>query len=66
MGKSRRIKTKRLAEELLMKYSDLFTSDFEENKRVVQEVTTVSSKTIRNKIAGYLTSYINRGRSSGI
>jgi small subunit ribosomal protein S17e len=36
-----------------------FTGDFEENKRIVEACTNVKSKTIRNRIAGYITSKIN-------
>ncbi len=56
MGKSRRVKTKRLAEELLRQYPTKFTTDFDENKPLVEEVTIISSKTLRNQIAGYVTS----------
>ena len=33
----------------------VFTTDFEENKKLVQEYSTVSTKHLRNKIAGYVT-----------
>ncbi len=56
MGKSRRVKTKRLGEELLRQYPTKFTTDFEENKNLVEEFTIISSKTLRNQIAGYVTS----------
>lgn len=56
MGKSRRVKTKRLADELLKKYPTKFTADFDENKNLLGEVVIISSKTLRNKLAGYLTS----------
>ena len=59
MGKSRRIKTKRLAKEVLEKYPDRFTNDFAENKTLLEEVLINSTKMLRNKIAGYLTSYMN-------
>ena len=59
MGKSRRIKTKRLAQEVLEKYPDRFTNDFAENKTLLEEVLINSTKMLRNKIAGYLTSYMN-------
>jgi len=36
-----------------------FTGDFEENKKIVEARTNVKSKTIRNRIAGYITSKIN-------
>ena len=34
---------------------NVFTTDFEENKKLVQEYSTVSTKHLRNKIAGYVT-----------
>ena len=58
MGKSRRVKTKRLAEEILKKYPKRFTTDFQENKKLVEEVV-ISTKTLRNKLAGYITGYCN-------
>lgn len=60
MGKSRRVKTKRLADEILKKYPNKFTTDFDENKNLVEEVVIISSKTLRNKLAGYITGYCNR------
>lgn len=60
MGKSRRVKTKRLADEILKKYPNKFTTDFEENKNLVEEVVFISSKTLRNKVAGYITGYHHR------
>jgi small subunit ribosomal protein S17e len=60
LGKSRRVKTKRLADEILKKYPKKFTTDFEENKNLVEEVVIISSKTIRNKLAGYITGFCNR------
>lgn len=59
MGKSRRIKTKRLAKEVLTKYPDRFTTDFEENKTLLEDILITSTKRLRNKIAGFLTSYMN-------
>jgi small subunit ribosomal protein S17e len=56
LGKSRRVKTKRLADELLKTYPTKFTADFDENKNLLEEVVIISSKTLRNKLAGYLTS----------
>ena len=47
MGNIRTSFVKRLA--------NVFTTDFEENKKLVQEYSTVSTKHLRNKIAGYVT-----------
>lgn len=54
------MKTKRLAEEILKKYPNKFTTDFDENKKLVEEVVIISSKTLRNKLAGYITGFCNR------
>jgi len=47
---------KRIARELLKRYPDRFTNDFNANKKLVMTLTNVSSTKIRNKIAGYVTS----------
>jgi len=46
---------KRIARELMQRYPDKFTTDFENNKKIVQLLTTVSSVRLRNRIAGYVT-----------
>ncbi|MDD1717287.1 MAG: 30S ribosomal protein S17e [Methanoregulaceae archaeon] len=48
--------------ELLSTYGDRFSNSFEENKQVVTEVTSIESKRVRNRIAGYVTRKINTGR----
>ena len=60
MGKSRKLKTKRMGDTLLNLYPDKFTTSFEENKRHLTDVLTLTSSTIRNQIAGYITSVLNK------
>ncbi|MCD6509086.1 MAG: 30S ribosomal protein S17e [Thermoprotei archaeon] len=55
MGKVRPRIVKRLAKELLEKYGDVFKPDFEANKKLVQELTNIQSKRLRNRVAGYIT-----------
>lgn len=55
MGKVRTKMIKRTARELFEKYPELFTRDFEHNKRVVSRLIEVKSKRVRNQIAGYIT-----------
>jgi len=55
MGKVRIRVVKRTARELLEKYPDLFTRDFQHNKLVVSKLVETRSKKIRNLIAGYVT-----------
>ncbi len=51
---------KRLSTELLEKYSNRFTTDFEENKKTILSLAIVRSKVLRNKMAGYITSKLRR------
>jgi len=44
---------KRIARELLDKYPNKFTADFENNKQFVTEFTNISSTKLRNRVAGY-------------
>ncbi|SNR50579.1 30S ribosomal protein S17e [Halorubrum vacuolatum] len=46
---------KQLANVLLERYPDSFNTDFETNKESVTALTTVESKGVRNRIAGYIT-----------
>jgi small subunit ribosomal protein S17e len=55
MGNIRTSFVKRTSKELIETYEGTFTTDFEENKKLVEEYTTVSTKHLRNKIAGYVT-----------
>lgn len=55
MGNIRQTYIKRVSLELLRKHEDLFTHDFQTNKQLVQELTDIESKELRNRIAGYTT-----------
>jgi len=55
---------KRLARELLEKYPDKFTTDFETNKKLVAELTDITSKRFRNRVAGYITRLVKLMRSA--
>ena len=57
MGNIRQTYIKRVAIELVTKYPDEFGADFEANKKKVDEMTDVTSKTNRNRIAGYVTRF---------
>ncbi len=56
MGKVRTEIVKRMARDLLSRYPDRFTTDFEENKRAASEVIIFKTKRLRNRVAGYITS----------
>ena len=46
---------KKIGRELMERYPEVFDTDFEANKEAVTELTNVESKTVRNRIAGYVT-----------
>ena len=55
MGKAVSRRIRRVVDELLSKYPDLFKPDFEHNKRVLNELGIMPSKYVRNVIAGRIT-----------
>lgn len=57
MGNIRPTYIKRVAVELVRRFPEQFTEDFEHNKRKVAELTDVRSNMMRNRIAGYVTRY---------
>ena len=57
MGNIRPTYIKRVAIDLLERFPEKFTDDFEHNKEMVAELATVQSTRLKNRIAGYVTSY---------
>ena len=56
MGKVKTEQIKRVANELMERFPDKFTNNFDDNKRAVNELTQGTTTRIRNQIAGYITS----------
>ena len=54
MGKVRPDYIKRVARELLQKFPEAFTANFEANKKVLPKYANIQSKRVRNRIAGYI------------
>ena len=55
MGKVRPERVKKIAKELLKRYPDRFTTNFENNKKLLGSLSKISSVRLRNRIAGYIT-----------
>lgn len=55
MGAVKPAAVKSLARTLLKEFPDRFGDDVEANKRQVALLTTVTSKQVRNRVAGYVT-----------
>jgi len=55
LGKVRPERVKKIAKEMLKRYPDKFTTDFENNKKILGSLSKISSVRLRNRIAGYIT-----------
>ena len=60
MGRIRTKTTKRAARLIIERFYGQLSFDFQDNKRVCDEVATIPSKRMRNKIAGYVTHLMRR------
>lgn len=60
MGRIKQTYLKRVADKLLVQYPEGFGTDFTENKKRVGAYTDITSKSIRNKIAGYITKKVKQ------
>ncbi len=55
MGSIKNIPIKSLGEELVTRYGNRFTADFEKNKKILGEIQPIKSKLVRNQVAGHIT-----------
>lgn len=60
MGRVRTKTVKRASKALIERYYPKLTLDFQTNKRLCDEIATIESKRLRNKIAGYTTHLMKR------
>lgn len=63
MGTIKPTYIKTIAIDLLRERPDEFSGNFDSNKQVVTQLTDIKSKKIRNRVAGYITRRMNRGRT---
>ena len=54
MGRIKTSLIKKMGEEFLSRYPDLFSEDFEANKQNLKKVLAIKSKKLRNALAGYM------------
>ena len=58
LGNIRQTHIKSVAIDLVKKYPEHFSGDFQKNKENVDLLVEVSSNLLRNRIAGYITRYV--------
>ena len=51
---------KRLSMDIINNNADSFGTDFTENKKILNKITIVRSKGLKNEIAGYITNFIKK------
>ena len=55
MGKVRSSVIKNLSRRLLEDYGDYITTDYQDNKKFLDMIVDLKTKTFRNRVAGYIT-----------
>jgi small subunit ribosomal protein S17e len=55
IGKVKTEQIKHLGKDLMTRFPGKFTTNFDENKRLVDEFTRGTTTRVRNKVAGYIT-----------
>mmetsp|Transcript_16671 Transcript_16671/g.34809 ORF Transcript_16671/g.34809 Transcript_16671/m.34809 type:complete len:133 (+) Transcript_16671:90-488(+) len=60
MGRVRTKTVKKAARVIVEKYFPKLTYDFQMNKKIAEEVATIPTKRLRNKIAGFATHLMKR------
>ncbi len=62
MGRIKTTLVKRNAVELVQKYKDKFSDNFDDNKKALVGLAELNSKKLRNVLVGYITRLIRRGQ----
>lgn len=60
MGRVRQLYIKRAARELIERYPDKLSTDFRENRKFLDEILGHVGKTIRNRVAGYISTLLKQ------
>ena len=51
---------KRLSMEILNQHKTMFGTDFGDNKKILDTISIIRSKELKNELAGYITKFIKR------
>ncbi|MEM3064628.1 MAG: hypothetical protein QW177_04565 [Candidatus Nitrosotenuis sp.] len=55
---------RRLSMQVLERYGDRFTTNYAENKKILDQVAVIRSKGLKNEMAGFITKLIKREQES--
>lgn len=62
MGRIKNAVVKSIGDNLIEEYSDRFSTNFEKNKKIIDELIDIESKSVRNKISGYVTHEMEKNK----
>lgn len=60
MGRVRPTYIKRAARDLLKRYPDKFSTDYEKNHSALKELADIRSISLRNRVAGYIVTLVKQ------
>ncbi len=60
MGRIKSVPVKNLGDDLMATHGKKFATDFDKNKKVLDEVKKIKSKRTRNVVAGYITKQMQK------
>ncbi|HEX9319894.1 MAG TPA: hypothetical protein VF884_13260 [Nitrososphaeraceae archaeon] len=58
-------RVRKISNELMDTFPNRFGINFEQNKKTVMDLARITSKQLRNQIAGFITSYLRKEAKSG-
>jgi len=64
MGRVRTREIKNIALKILEENKDKFTTNFEENKKILNQLYSFYSKKLRNRICGFITKMMKKIKAS--
>ena len=60
MGRIKSVAVKNLGDEIIASHGKSFTTDFDKNKKVLDEFKKIKSKRTRNMLVGYITTQMQK------
>lgn len=57
-------RVRKISNELMDKFPNRFGINFEQNKKTVMDLARITSKQLRNQIAGFITAYLRKEAKS--
>ena len=66
MGRIKSIAIRTMGDDLIKEFADKFSTDFDKNKKILEEVKPIKSKRTRNILAGYISKEMQKIKQRGI